>query len=431
MSPILALAMKDLRLFFKDKKGVLITFAVPIAIASFMGSLTAGLGGGGDKPMKAVPILVADSDGSELSKAVIAKMKATGMVEPTAASQADAEAKVRKGDWGVAFEIPKGFGKEAPNAMFGGKAPKLTLLYDPSKALEMQASQGAIMQATMQAVSAKAFSADSYNGGLKDIESSTSFDAHQKAAYRDLFGSLDRLKATGAQSSTDTGGDGGGGMKQPFEMNKVAATAAKTGPDYSGLAHMFAGMAMQGVLFFAIDAAMGLLRERRLGIYRRLRVAPISLGQILAGKLLGSAVLAAFVLSGVLLFGRVVFGIQVMGSMVGLGLIIGATALMTASFGLFVASMGRTEAQSRGLSVLVVLGLSMLGGAWFPAFLMPAWVQPISLATPSRWAVDGFDAMLWRGQGLSAALPSVGVLLGFTVAFAAIAMGRFATMKEA
>ncbi len=39
----------------------------------------------------------------------------------------------------------------------------------------------------------------------------------------------------------------------------------------------------------------------------------------------------------------------------------------------------------------------MLGGAWFPVFLMPQWVQTVSLAIPARWAVDGFDGMLWRG----------------------------------
>lgn len=429
MSPTLALALKDLRLFFADKKGVFITFAVPIAIASFMGSLVGGMGGGSDgKLPKAIPVLVADGDGSELSKAFVAKLKAGGLVTPTVVSQVQAEKDVKSGKAGVAVEIPKGFGEEAPQAMFSGKAPTLTLLYDPSKSLEMQAGQGAIMQAAMETVSQKAFSSTNYGGSLKDIESSSDFTPDQKANYRELFGTLDKINAGGAQAEM---GGGGGGMRQPIEMKKVAATAAQKGDDYSGLAHMFAGMAVQGVLFFAIDAAMGLLRERRLGIWRRLKVAPIGLTQILMGKALGSAILAAFVLSGVLLFGRVVFGIQVQGSMLGLGMVIAATALMTASFGLFVASMGRTETQSRGLSVLVVLGLSMLGGAWFPTFLMPNWVQPISKLTPSRWAVDGFDAMLWRGGGLDAALVPTGMLLLFTLVFGVLSMMRFSTIKEA
>ena len=44
--------------------------------------------------------------------------------------------------------------------------------------------------------------------------------------------------------------------------------------------------------------------------------------------------------------------------------------------------------------------MSMLGGAWFPASMMPAWVQKLSFAVPSRWALDGMDAMLWARPGL-------------------------------
>jgi len=44
---------------------------------------------------------------------------------------------------------------------------------------------------------------------------------------------------------------------------------------------------------------------------------------------------------------------------------------------------------------------------------------------PVRWAVDGLDAMTWRGIGLSGALIPVAVLLGFAAAFASVAASRF------
>ena len=101
------------------------------------------------------------------------------------------------------------------------------------------------------------------------------------------------------------------------------------------------------------------------------------------------------------------------------------------AFGLLVASLGRTEEQSRGLSVLAVLGDGhRWAGAWFPTFLMPAWVQKLSLVVPVRWALDGFDAMLWRGRGLTTALTSVAGLLAFTLVFGLVAAFRFRTMPE-
>ena len=67
----------------------------------------------------------------------------------------------------------------------------------------------------------------------------------------------------------------------------------------------------------------------------------------------------------------------------------------------------------------------MLGGAWAPTFIFPRWLQRITVIVPARWAVDGFDAMTWRGLGLDAAVMPIVVLLGFSLTFAAIAIARF------
>jgi ABC-2 type transport system permease protein len=104
--------------------------------------------------------------------------------------------------------------------------------------------------------------------------------------------------------------------------------------------------------------------------------------------------------------------------------------MMAATFGLFVAALGRTEQQSRGLSVLVVLTMTMLGGAWFPSFLMPPWVQAVANFIPVKHAVDGFDAMTWRAQPLSEAVTPSLALLGFSVVFLAVALRRFTGEAE-
>ena len=67
----------------------------------------------------------------------------------------------------------------------------------------------------------------------------------------------------------------------------------------------------------------------------------------------------------------------------------------------------------------------MLGGAWVPTFIFPAWLQQLTLIVPVRWAVDGLDAMTWRGIGLAGAIAHSLVLLGCATAFGAIAAMRF------
>lgn len=428
MSILIALILKDLRLFFADRKAVIITFIVPIAIASFMGSITSG-SASNDGPKNKIKVLVVDEDRSSVSEKIFKKLQDGELTKAEIVDRAAAEKAVKEGKAPLAVMLPKGFGKEASNAMFNGTPPKLELIYDPSKSLEMQAVQGVVMQAGMETVSQEAFSLkQDYSEQEAQIDTAEGLSPTQRQSFKELFQSLKKVNAGNAAS----GDSDRASIKQPFSLEAHALTKSKDSKEakWSGMAHMFAGMAIQGIMFFAIDAAMNLLRDRRLGIWKRLLASPVTMFQLLLGKALGSALVASFVLSAILLFGMVIFGIRVTGSWLGLGMIIAASGLMVGAFGLLVASLGRTEAQSRGLSVFVVLIMSMLGGAWFPSFLMPAWMQSISLAIPVRWAVDGLDAMLWRGLGVSAAVPSVVALLVFSVVFGAVAFLRFRTIPE-
>ena len=42
--PLLAMVRKDLQLFFSDRRSVIVSFVVPIAIASFFGAVFSGAG---------------------------------------------------------------------------------------------------------------------------------------------------------------------------------------------------------------------------------------------------------------------------------------------------------------------------------------------------------------------------------------------------
>jgi ABC-2 type transport system permease protein len=67
----------------------------------------------------------------------------------------------------------------------------------------------------------------------------------------------------------------------------------------------------------------------------------------------------------------------------------------------------------------------MLGGAWIPMFLFPKWMQTATLIMPTRWAIDGLEAMTWRGLGWNAAVAPIAVLLLFSAVFGALAVMRF------
>jgi ABC-2 type transport system permease protein len=138
-------------------------------------------------------------------------------------------------------------------------------------------------------------------------------------------------------------------------------------------------------------------------------------------------VVILFILFG---FARLVFGVHILGSLAGFVLVCAAFALMTAAFGLMIAALGGTVEATRGYSVMATLILVMLGGAWVPTFVFPKWLQKLTVVIPTRWAMDGLDAMTWRGLGFSSAVGPIAVLLLFTLLFGAIAIMRFGWRTE-
>src|SRR6266478_3029402 len=72
MIPFLALVRKDLKLFFNDRKAVVVGLLVPIVLASFFGYMFGGQSG--NTETSKVPVLVIDQDGSEVSRALITQL---------------------------------------------------------------------------------------------------------------------------------------------------------------------------------------------------------------------------------------------------------------------------------------------------------------------------------------------------------------------
>ena len=81
--------------------------------------------------------------------------------------------------------------------------------------------------------------------------------------------------------------------------------------------------------------------------------------------------------------------------------------------------------------MLVIFLMLATGGAWFPLARMPDWIQHGALYLPVRWAVEGLDAMTWRGLGLADGARYAGVLLVFALIFGALGLLGFRRLARA
>jgi len=373
LTALRAMVRKDLQLFFSDRKAVIMSFAAPILIASFFGSVFSSAGNGA---AAGIPIMIANQDNGVISQSIVAAIRADKTLGVTLTTPDSAREAVRQGKVTVSVLIPRGFGDAAGLAFFNGQnKPELNLLYDPSHTAELGMVRGMLMGHVIEAV----------------------------------------IKAARPDAPP---------MTAPFTV-KEEPGMADPNAGYNAYAHSFAGMGIQFLLFAAIDLGIGILLERQRGLWKRLRSAPLSKGALLGGKAVSGMLITLLTLLVSFTFAIVVFKVRIAGSVPGFLMVAAATALMASNFGLLIAALGRTPGATRGVSILATLMMVMLGGAWIPTFFFPSWLQKATVVVPTRWAIDGIDAMTWRGIGFSGAVLPTAVLVGFAALFGGIAVWQF------
>ena len=427
MIPFLALVRKDLRLFFNDRRAVVVGLLVPILCGSFFGYLFGGQSG--KTEASRMHILVIDQDGSPISRAVISQLGGNTNLDVKPSTQDEARDLVRKGKATSAIVIPKDFGAQAGQAFFSNtEKPAISILYDPSHGMELAMVQGILNGAVMQAVSKEMFGGQSGRELLKQslaqINAESQMPPSQKKTLSDLLGSVERFNEEQSKATTAGQSATQGGLSIPFQTHEEAITSS-SGVEYNGYAHSFGGMGIQFILFMGLDVGVRLLLLRQSGLWQRLRAAPLSRSMLLGSRAVSAALISGFILAVLFTFARLVFGVHIQGSFLGFLGICAAFSLMTAAFGLMIAALGKTVEATRGYAVMATLLMVMLGGAWVPTFVFPQWLQRVTVVIPTRWAMDGIDGMTWRGLNLSAAYGPIAVLLLFTLLFGILAVMSF------
>jgi len=166
------------------------------------------------------------------------------------------------------------------------------------------------------------------------------------------------------------------------------------------------------VMISILGMVQSLAEERAGGILRRVGMMPVRKAQLLGGKLL-----ATFLLGWVQFAVLVAFGD---GLGVGLGnaplatmVVASAYVLAVTAMALALAALARTPSQASAIATMAWVVLSMLGGAWWPLFLVPPWMRTLGHLSPVAWCLDALNALIFRQGTVSDVLVPSGVLALF------------------
>jgi ABC-2 type transport system permease protein len=345
-----------------------------------------------------------------LQKETALRVRATVDAEGKGAplDRAAAEALVKNGDVPVAIVLPKGIGAAAGTFGDAPSAPRIKVLADVSDPVAPQMVYGLLQKVTMTAAPDIMM-----KGGISQFEKyAGALTAEQRSAVNAW---LPQLKSNAASSTTT------GAAQGPLGIGIDTVDVMRQGKTESLVSFYAAGVGVMFLLFSVTGASGSLLDEVDSGTLDRVLSTRVGMTGLLTGKWLFLTLTGLTQLTVMFLWGSLAFGLDLFHHLPGFFVMTAVTAAAAAGFGLMLATLARTRAQLSGMSTIIILTMSSLGGSMFPRFLMSETMQKFGLLTFNAWALDGYLKVFWRDAPIWQLWPQVLVLGGLTAAFMTLA----------
>jgi ABC-2 type transport system permease protein len=409
LTRIWLIAIKDLKIFSRDRGTVFFFLIFPILFMFLFNYLMAGVGG---EDQRLEMHLVSREAAGGLSYQIINGM-VSGDVSQLPSGQpviikdddynADKQAVLDKKLAGfIAFPA------EFTESVTSGKPTQLEIFVDASNTNTRAALSG------LAGAIASQINADS-----AIISASVALLVESGAIPRDQ----DSINQAVQKMLGEISQSGGSGQSYvTFNTDKVGDVVAQNPANY-----VVPGYLVMFVFFASALTAEAIVRERKNNTMERLLATSVKKEAILGGIFTGSVIRG---LVQIVIF----WGVGILVFHVDLGLSPAAViilsllmVIMSSAFALMLATLARTQRSAASLGVITSLVLAPLGGCWWPSFLYPEWLQNIAKITPHAWATEGFNKLMLFGADFGAAVPQMLALLVFTVIFGVIAIVRFRT----
>ncbi|MEA3326354.1 MAG: ABC transporter permease [Chloroflexota bacterium] len=402
---LLLIAIKDLRLIFRDRSALVLMLLAPFVLTLGMGALTGAFSSDNDIGISNIPVVIVNEDEGELGKALVDVFllpELADLVEPKKMMDLDAAKLLVDEDQSTAMiHIPVGFTDSIitkAEVDAESETAKISFYTNPT----MPTSAGVLQSILEQFVNkVKVGSVSSQVIVTQLLEESLITPDQAVMVGRNVGRDI-------AQKAAD-----------PSSIEIRNETADEEGIKFNILAYMAPGMAVMFLMFTVTYGGRSLLVENQKGTLQRLLVAPTFQAYVLGGKAVGILLTAIAQMLILILGTSLLFKLQ-WGDMVGVILLILAAAFGATGWGIFFAAILKTPGQVAVTGSAVMLLFGVLGGSFFDLSMLPDWIRVINKITPNAWAIDGFYILSLGGK-LTDILPNIYALLIMGAVFFLIA----------
>ncbi len=419
MRVVLSLIKKEYILFWNDKVAVALTFLIPAALILLFGSIFGGASSGSASGIKLAFLNNSDSKIGRKIESTLDTTKTFSLVK-TFTNDEGKEVKfdttsikefVKTGGASSALVIPK---DAYTDTSFG---LKLKYYFDPKNEMESQITQGLLQQTVMSQIP-EIFNSSMMHRSEEFLgkQEGKTFNKKMASLVSEYF-DVDTSKILHSMSynfNDSTVNDSSSKKASNFfgniiKLNKEQLVGKEV--NNPGATRSVGGWAIMFLLFGITASGASLFEEKQLGVTLRILSSPVSKIHILWSKYLYNISLGIIQLITLFFAGYLFFRIDIFSNILNLLIICIAASAASTAFGMMLASLSKTPSQNRGMSTFLILTMSAIGGAWFPTFILPPFIQTLSKLTLVYWSMEGFLQVLWRGANLTQLLPIIGVLI--------------------
>ncbi len=402
---IIAITLKELKILCLDREALALLFAIPIFFILVMSFALEGVFEAGSKGHP-IEILVVHPNGDPLADQTVADLKRMeGLVliethEGVPLTPEKIEQLIGKGVYPLALLFPENFTEQISQPAKDPLDRKIDvhLISDPAMNLQLLAT---------------------VKGAIERVIEHRVLLATLPQPFQEMFGPppAERANLSGDQNA-------GEGKRSRVDLVHTFPKSYQLTRRPTATEQNVPGYTIFGVFFIVLTLASSFLQEKKDGTFQRILAAPLTKTALLIGKLLPYYLVNLVQIGLMFCIGIILFGMTI-GNLPALVIVSLALAATANGLGLLVAALGKTEAQVNGLSVLLAITLSALGGMMVPTFIMPNLMKTLSLFTPHAWALTGYHDIIIRGLGVRDIFTETLVLLGFAFTFFLIALWRF------
>jgi len=323
---------------------------------------------------KHLPTALVDHDRSEFARSILKALENTDYFRfvGEAATEADADRMLARGDAQFVVTIPAGFARQ----IVRGERPAVLVDTDATDPL-----------ATANAIS-------------------TLTTLAQTALAHELTGPLAPLAA----------------KPGAFEF----VVHARYNPEAISQYNVVPGLI--GVILtmtMVLITGLAITRERERGTMENLLSTPATALEVMTGKIVPYVVIGLVQVTLVLLLAKLIFAVPMHGSIVALYAAVLLFIAANLTLGLTFSTVAANQLQSMQMTFFFFLPSILLSGFMFPFRGMPGWAQAIGEVLPLTHFLRIVRGLLLKGNGLAETMPEVWPIVAFMAVVALIGLSAF------